>query len=181
MAEEHSGCRRGGWSQACQTRRRGNIVRTLNFSAAYEGEESLPTLRASCQNFCCSHRFRRACQNQALPRETHRAGKRPGCASWPRGPAAAVAVLRPKTRPQPPTVSASNGGGSSLPRSLLWCSVALLSPFPAQVSCSSLLSHMRKDTRSVPIARPGAQFVCSAGWCKRCWGSSARIIRALVA
>ena len=120
------------------------------------GEESLPALRAPCQNFCCSHRFRRACQNQVLPRETHRAGKRPGCASWSRGPAAAVAVLRPQTRPQPPTVSASNGCGSSLPRSLLWCSVASLSPFPAQVSCLSLLSHMRKEYKICANCQTGS-------------------------
>ncbi len=125
-------------------------------------EESLLALRASCQNFFCSHRFRRACQNQALPLETHRAGKRPGCASWSRGPADALTVLRPRTRPQTPTVFPSNGGGSSVSWSLFWCSVASLSSFPAQVHGSPLLSHIRKDTRSVPIDRPVAPFVRSA-------------------
>src|SRR5262249_22231121 len=90
------------------------------------GEESLAALRAPCQNFFCSHRFRRACQNPALPRETHRAGKKPCCASWPRGLVAAVTVLRPRTKPQTPTGFPSNGGGSLGPWSLFWCSVASL-------------------------------------------------------
>src|SRR5712692_3840594 len=101
----------------------------MDFKLLYcvPGEELLPALRPPYQNFCCARRFRQACQNQALRIETHRAGKRPGCASWSRGPAEAVAVLRPRTRPQTPTVSPPSLGGSSLPWALFWCSVASLS------------------------------------------------------
>jgi len=130
-----------------------------SFSAAYEEKCASLRFRAPYQKFCCLRRLRRACQNQALPRETHRDGKRPGCASWSRGLAEAVTVLQPRMRPQTTTVFPSNGGGSSVSWSLFWCSVASLSSFPAQVHGSPLLSHMRKDTRSVPIDRPVAPFV----------------------
>ena len=161
MAEEHDGCRREGWSHACPTRWQGihmhckRLFRVLGKSVALR-------FRARCRNFSCSHHFRRAYQNQALRMETHRAGKRLGCASWLRGPAEAVTVLRPRTRPPTPTGFPSNGGGSPLPWSLFWCSVASLSSFPAQAHGSPLLSPMRKDTRSVPSARPEAPFVRSA-------------------
>jgi hypothetical protein len=126
------------------------------------GKSASLRFRAPCQNFFCSHRLRRACQNQALPRETHRADKRPGCASWSRGPAEALTVLRPRTRLQTPTVFPANGGGSSLPWFLFWCSVTSLSPSTAQVHGSPSLSRMKEATSFVPTARQTAHFVCSA-------------------
>src|SRR5207244_7978442 len=122
------------------------------------GEENLPALRAPCQNFYCSRRFQRACHNQALPTVTHRVGKRPGCASWSRGPAEALAVLRPRTRPQPPTVSLSSVHCHTLPLSSFLWSLALLSPCAAQVHCSLLLSHThpRLTASFVPICSHAA-------------------------
>jgi hypothetical protein len=137
-------------------------VGTASSSPVYRGKSASLRFRARCQNFCCSHRFRRACQNQARPQGQYRAGKRPGCASWSRGPAAAVTVLRPRMRPQSPTVSPPSVCGSASPWSLFWGSVASRSPFPAQVHGSPLLSRLKENTSFVPIDRQVTQFVRSA-------------------
>jgi hypothetical protein len=126
------------------------------------GEEHLSALRASGQHLFYSHRFPRACHNQALPRTTHRADKRPGCASWSRGLAAALAVLRPSTRRKTPTVPPPNGGGSSLPQSWWLYSVASRSPFTVPVNVSPLRSRMREYKL---CANWGCQaFLNTYGW-----------------
>jgi hypothetical protein len=119
-------------------------------------------LRALCQNFFCSHRFRRACHNQALPTGQHGAGKSAGCALWSRGPAAAVTVLRQRERAKTPIMFPPSVCGYALPRSLLWCSFALHAPFAVRIHGSPLLIPIRADTSSVPVGRHAARFVPNA-------------------